>query len=147
MLVTDAARARALAASLRRVAVFGARPLTKLDRPAAYVPAFLVERGVQVIPVPDPAPEPGGYPGGEPATLASLPPGLDAIIFFKRPADLPPAAAVVAARPRIAWLQEGIRAPDWEAAVAAGGIEVVADRCSKKDRAAADAAGGGSPRL
>lgn len=79
-------------------------------------------------------------------SLAQLPRGLDAIIFFKRPADLPPPADVLAAAPRIAWLQEGIRAPEWEAQIAAGGVEVVADRCVKKDRAAADA-GGGSPRL
>ena len=79
-------------------------------------------------------------------SLDQLSRGLNAIIFFKRPADLPPPADVLAAAPRIAWLQKGIRAPEWEAQIAAGGVEVVADRCVKKDRAAADA-GGGSPRL
>lgn len=145
----DPARAIAIAASVKRVAVYGQRPATAAlaARPAAYVPAALVADGVEVIPVPSPAVEPGGYAGGgQPATLASLPPGVDALVFFKRPDDLPPPADVVAAAPRVAWLQQGIRNPAWEAAVAAGGVEVVSDRCIKLDRAAGRGRPG-SPRL
>ena len=62
------------------------------------------------------------------------------IVCFKRPSDLPPAAALVACHPGAVWLQSGIRRPDWEAEVAAAGVAVVADRCIKVDRAAAKAA-------
>jgi hypothetical protein len=145
----DAARAIAIASTVKRVAIYGARPATAAlaNRPASFVPAALAADGVTVIPIPHPAVEPGDYAGGAaPVTLAALEKGVDALVFFKRPDDLPPPEAVLAAAPRVAWLQSGIRAPAWEAAVAAGGVEVVSDRCIKVDRAAGRKAGT-SPRL
>jgi uncharacterized protein len=135
----------AIAREAKRVAVIGIRPATDTrgrdlsDRPAAFVPAALAADGVAIVPVPLPAAEADTYFGAAPVSLADLArlPPVDVAVFFRRPADLPPAAEVVAARPAVAWLQSGITRPDWEAEVAAAGITVVSDRCIKVERARA----------
>jgi predicted CoA-binding protein len=119
---------RAVLTAARRIAVLGAHP--DPARPAHYVPAYLHERGYQVLPV-NPA-----YGGrslwGEPvrATLAELDAPLDVIDVFRRPEQL---AAhlddVRAARPRLVWLQSGIRNDTFARTLEAAGIAVVQDRC------------------
>ena len=147
-------RALQIAASAKLVAVLGAR--TEKMRPAYRVTDFLYKDGVEIIPLPV-RPEEGSYPGGaQPlpgglAALASLPRRVDVLCCFRRPEDLPTAEEIIAANPKVLWLQSGIRNPELEEAVAtaasasSGGgekeerIEVVADRCMKLDRAAAKA--------
>lgn len=55
---------------------------------------------------------------------------MDIVDVFRRPQDL---AAhlddILAAKPKAVWLQSGISEPTFEAALAAAGITVVADRC------------------
>ena len=150
-------RALQIAAAARVVAVLGARTDASRTRPAFYVADFLSNDGVRVIPLPvspptGPSSEEGSFPGNAPplpgglAALASLPERVDVLCCFRRPEDLPSAEEIVAARPKVLWLQSGIRSPALEEAVAkasvAGseeGIVVVADRCMKLDRAAAKA--------
>lgn len=141
-------RALHIAASARVVAVLGAR--TDMTRPAFYVAEFLSNDGVRIIPLPI-KPESGTYPGnaqplsGGLAALATLPDRVDVLCCFRRPEDLPSADEVIAARPKVLWLQSGIRNLELEEAVASAGrleeqkIVVVADRCMKLDRAAAKA--------
>lgn len=140
--VNDAVRARQIAGAARRVAVVGIRPDSLTDRAATFVPAALAADGVAIVPVPIPPGEATSYLGAAPVSLADLArgPRVDAVVIFKRPADLPPAASIIACAPGAVWLQSGIRRPEWEAEVAAAGIPVVADRCIKVDRAAAKAA-------
>jgi predicted CoA-binding protein len=145
--VTDAAAS--IAASAKRVAVVGVRPPIDrlLTRPAAFVPAALHADGVAIVPIPTtPSLEADTYFGATPLTsladLANVPP-VDVVVFFRKAADLPPAVQVIAALTAhgtpgpVAWLQSGIRSPDWEAELIAGGVPVVADRCMKVERARA----------
>ena len=146
-------QAAGIAASATRVAVVGVRPPVDTNgrdlssRPASFVPAALHADGVAIIPLPTtPAPEAETYYGAAPlASLADLAtvPKIDVLVFFRKPADLPPAADVVAALEAnslgatplpVAWLQSGIRAPAWEAELIRAGIPVVADRCMKVER-------------
>lgn len=153
-------RALQLAASAKLVAVLGARTDANRSRPAFYVAEFLSNDGVEIIPLPV-RPEEGTFPGGAKpllgglSALSSLPKRVDVLCCFRRPEDLPSADEVIAARPRVLWLQSGIRNPALEEAVARSGggggdansgaaadndkILVVADRCMKLDRAAAKA--------
>ena len=145
--------AATIAGAAKRVAVVGVRPPTPAlaNRPAAFVPAALAADGVAIVPIPiTPALEAESYFGAVPLTLADLArvPPVDCVVFFRKPADLPPAAEVVAALTAnkgsaagaampVAWLQSGIRAPAWETDLLAGGVPVVADRCIKVERARA----------
>lgn len=136
--------------------MLGARTDASRSRPAFYVAEFLSNDGVTVIPLPvtplDGPSEEGDFPGrrkplpGGLRALASLPERVDVLCCFRRPEDLPSAEEIVAARPKVLWLQSGIRSPALEEAVANAksgeeeeGIVVVADRCMKLDRAAAKA--------
>jgi len=50
--------------------------------------------------------------------------------IFRRPSDLSQSLDdIIAAKPAAVWLQQGITDAAFEAAVAAAGIRVVADRC------------------
>jgi predicted CoA-binding protein len=119
---------RAVLAAARRIAVLGAHP--DPVRPAHYVPAYLHERGYQVLPV-NPA-YAGGSLWGEPvrATLAELDAPVDVVDVFRRPEQL---AAHLddlrAARPRLVWLQSGIRNDPVARTLEDAGIMVVQDRC------------------
>lgn len=142
------AKALQIAASAKVVAVLGARTdAAGKQRPAYYVPEYLSDDGVEIIPVPI-KPEPGSYPGGAAPVngLAELKKrrrsNVDVLCCFRRPEDLPSAEEVLAAGPpKCLWLQSGIRNPELERAVAesGAGVVVVADRCMKVDRAAARA--------
>lgn len=152
------AKALQVAAAANVVAVLGARTYLNRTRAAYYVAEFLHNDGVEILPIPA-KPEEGSYPGdarplpGGLAALASSPRRIDVLCCFRRSEDIPSAEEIVAARPRVLWLQSGIRNPQLEEAVArsaaaagAGGgggdgeeILVVADRCMKLDRAAAKA--------
>src|SRR5262245_29763893 len=120
---------RAVLASARRIAVLGAHP--DPARPAHYVPAYLHDRGYQVLPV-NPA-YAGSSLWGEPvrATLAELDAPLDVVDVFRRPELL--AAHLddlrAAPRPRLVWLQSGIRDDHFARTLEAAGIPVVQDRC------------------
>ena len=89
-LVEDEARVEAAVRSSRRVAVLGIKTEAQSSRPAFYVPAFLKQAGVEVIPVPV------YYPGvrgilGVPVyrKLADVPGPVDIVDVFRRPADIP----------------------------------------------------------
>ena len=150
MVLASPSRALQIAAAARVVAVLGARTDANRTRPAFFVAEFLSNDGVKIISLPV-RPEEGRYPGNaQPlpslAALASLPERVDVLCCFRRPEDLPSAEEIVAARPKVLWLQSGIRSPALEEAVAkatvAGSEEpivVVSDRCMKLDRAAAKA--------
>lgn len=155
MVLASPSQALQIAGAARVVAVLGARTDASRSRPAFYVAEFLSNDGVRIIPLPvapatGQASEGGNFPGGaQPvpgglAALASLPERVDVLCCFRRPEDLPSAEEIVAARPKVLWLQSGIRSPALEEAVANAksgeeGIVVVADRCMKLDRAAAKA--------
>jgi predicted CoA-binding protein len=118
----------------RTVAVLGAHEMP--SRPAYYVPQYLHEQGYRILPV---NPQMVGKTlWGEPvrATLAELGQAVDIVDVFRRPDLLPEHLGdllAMAPRPRLVWLQLGIRNDAFAKAVQEAGIDVVQDRCALAD--------------
>lgn len=133
-LTTDA-ELRDLLRSTSRVAVLGIKTEAQSDQAAFYVPSYLASAGVEVVPVPVYYPEVTTILG-RPVfrTVASAPGPFDIVDVFRRPTDLMPHLDdLIAARPRVVWLQSGIRHPAFCDALRAAGIDVVQDRCLMVD--------------
>ncbi|OGK81510.1 MAG: CoA-binding protein [Candidatus Rokubacteria bacterium GWC2_70_16] len=115
----------------RRIAVLGIKPETRRDRPAFYVPAYMAAQGYDIVPVPVYYPEATEILG-RPVfhRLADVPAPVDMVNVFRRPRDIPPHLPdILAARPRVVWLQLGITHHEAAETLARAGIQVVQDRC------------------
>jgi predicted CoA-binding protein len=129
--LTDDAKIRDLLHATKRVAVLGIKPEAKADQAAFYVPKYLADAGVDVVPVPVYFPEVKEILG-RPVfrKLAEVPGPVDIVDVFRRPSDLPAHLDdIKAKRPRAVWLQRGIRNDAVAEALAREGILVVQDRC------------------
>jgi predicted CoA-binding protein len=119
---------RSLLAAARRIAVLGAHP--DPVKAAHYVPDYLHGRGYRILPV-NP-----GHVGetlwDEPvrATVAEIAPPVDLVDVFRR-SELLDAHLddLLAARPRLVWLQSGIRNDGFARRLEGAGIAVIQDRC------------------
>ena len=118
----------------RTIAVLGAH-----DDPvkaASYVPEYLHPQGYRILPV-NPALA-GRELWGERvrARLADIAEAVDVVDVFRRPEALPghlDDLLAMSPRPRVVWLQLGIRNDAFAAALVAAGIDVVQDRCTLAD--------------
>lgn len=122
----------AIVREARRVAVIGMVDEQRSDRPAYTIPEMCRETGMEVVPV-NPRIESSqglkAYPD-----LASVPGTFDLVNVFRRSEDVPPHADEVLAlpperRPKVFWMQSGIRNDEAAAKLTAAGIQVVQDRC------------------
>lgn len=129
--IDDAAGIAALLDATRRIAVLGIKTEAQASQPAFYVPAYMVQAGFEIIPVPT------YYPAvthilGQPVfrKLVDIPGPIDLLDVFRRPQDLPAHLSdILAKRPRAVWLQQGIRDEPFARALVEAGIDVVQDRC------------------
>jgi predicted CoA-binding protein len=102
------------------------------ERPSNFVAKFLEEHGYSIIPVNPNLTEWDGkkcYPD-----LLSIPVKVDVVDIFRRPEAIPSIVdEAIAIKAKAVWMQEGI--VNEEAAVKAheAGLEVVMDRCMKKE--------------
>lgn len=131
----DEERIAELVRSARRVAVLGIKTEAQAGQPAFYVPQYLQQAGVEVIPVPVYYPEVTAILG-QPVhrRLADVPQPIDIVDVFRRSQDVPAHLDdLLAARPRAVWLQSGIRNDEVADRLAAEGILVVQDRCLMVD--------------
>jgi uncharacterized protein len=119
----------------RRVAVLGIRPDHMAHRPAHYVPAALLEMGLEVLPVPVVDRDVStilGLPVYH--SLASTPGPIDIVDVFRRAEDLPDHLEdMLAARPQAVWFQTGIVNNPVAEQLARAGIQVVQSRCLMVD--------------
>ncbi len=125
---------RAVLAGARVIAVLGAH--ADPTRPAHYVPDYMRAMGSKIIPV-NPAIA-GTTLWGEPvrASLRDVGAHVDVVDVFRRPEALPAhldEVLAMAPRPRVVWLQSGIRNDTFAAALLAAGIDVIQDRCMLAD--------------
>ena len=113
------------------IAVLGIKTAAQRDRPAFYVAEYMARAGYDIVPVPV------YYPDvteilGRPVyrTVQAVPAPVAMVNVFRRPRDIPPHVEdILAARPRVVWLQLGIRHDAAAEAWAKAGIQVVQDRC------------------
>jgi predicted CoA-binding protein len=125
----------ALLARTRRVAVLGIKTEAQASQPAFYVPGYLHDAGLDVVPVPVYYPEATSILG-RPVyrRLVDVPGEIDLVDVFRRPQDLMPHLDdILAAMPRAVWLQSGIRNDVFAQRLAEAGIDVVQDRCLMVD--------------
>lgn len=130
-LIEDSAGVRAIAKSARRVAVLGMKTEKQAGQPAFYVPKYLHDRGLEVVPVPVYYPDVTeilGLPVYR--RVRDVPGTIDLVNVFRRSEDVGAHLEdLLAARPACVWLQSGIRDDATAEALARAGIRVVQDRC------------------
>ena len=115
----------------QRIAVLGIKTEAQRDQPAFYVPEYMATVGYDIVPVPVYYPEVTEIIG-RPVyrTVASVAPPVDMVNVFRRPHHIPPHVDdILAARPRVVWLQLGIQNDQAAEAWARAGIQVVQNRC------------------
>jgi len=116
---------------LRRIAVLGIKPESRADRPAHIVPAYLHRAGYEIVPVPVYYPDVSEILGRRVhRSVAEIRGRVDVVDVFRKAEDLMPHADdLIAARPRLVWLQTGIRNDEFAGRLLAAGIDVVQDEC------------------
>lgn len=130
-IVTSADDIARIVKATRRIAVLGIKTEAQRDAAAFYVPEYMQRAGYDIVPVPV------YYPDaitilGQPVyrTVSEIPGSVDMVNVFRRPRDIPPHVPdILAAKPRVVWLQLGITHPETAETLAQTGIQVVQDRC------------------
>jgi len=129
-IITDDRRIHELLIRAKTIAVLGLSP--KPDRDSYRVAAYLKDHGYRVIPVRPAQAEILGekaYP-----SLDDLPGPVDIVDVFRSPEQiLPHAREALHLRPLAFWMQEGIANPEAAGLLTAAGIDVVMDRCIKRE--------------
>lgn len=123
---------RAILGSVKTIAVVGASP--KPARPVYIVMKYLMSKGFRIIPINL------GHAGGEIlgqtvyARLRDIPEPVDMVDIFRRAEAVPGIVDETLAlepRPRVIWMQLGIRHEQAAAKAEAAGLTVIMDRCPK----------------
>lgn len=130
-LIEDEAGIRAVVQASKRVAVLGIKTEQQEDQPAFYVPQYLAQAGVDVVPVPVYYPD-VTHILGQPVfrRLVDIPGELDLVDVFRRSQDIDPHVEdILAKKPKAVWFQSGIRNDAAAEKLARAGIKVVQDRC------------------
>ncbi|HKY92982.1 MAG TPA: CoA-binding protein [Nevskiaceae bacterium] len=146
-LLEEPASIAALLSRTLRVAVLGIKPEDHANAPAFYVPAYLVNHGFDVIPVPVYYPE-VTHILQRPVVrnLRDVPPPIDMVNVFRKAEDIPAHVDdLIACQPRAVWFQLGIRNDAAARQLAEAGIDVVQNRCIMVDHRNAVAHGIFSP--
>lgn len=115
----------------RRVAVLGIKTEAQAGQAAFYVPEYLSNAGLDVVPVPVYYPDVTEILGKKVyRSVAAIPEPVDLVNIFRRSQDVPPHVDdILAARPKAVWMQSGIRNDEAARRLAEAGIRVVQDRC------------------
>ncbi len=122
----------AILRTARTIAVVGLSPCP--ERPSHQVAAYLQAAGYRILPVrPD-----GEFILGEPVypnlAAAGAAGPLDIVNIFRRSEAVAELTGdLLALRPRLVWMQVGVRDPVTAARLEAAGIPVVMDRCLMVD--------------
>jgi uncharacterized protein len=115
---------------MKRIAVIGIKTMP-IEGPAFSIPQMLQADGFDIVPVPV------YYPDATEIldrpvhrSLETVSPPADLVLLFRRAADIPDHVPdILAARPRVVWMQQGIRNASVAEQLAKAGIDVVQDRC------------------
>jgi hypothetical protein len=116
----------------RTIAVVGMKDGSDADAPAFTIPKALKARGLRVIPVNPMIQTSLGLTAYK--DLASVPEAFDVVDIFRRSEHVAAIADEILAlpqsrRPRVVWMQTGVRNDVAAAKLAEAGIQVVQDHC------------------
>jgi predicted CoA-binding protein len=117
--------------SAHRIAVIGVKPKL-VGGPAYYVPAYLQAAGYEIIPVPVYYPDITEILGAPVhRSLSTVTPPADLVLLFRRSGDVAQHVEdILAATPRVVWMQQGIHDTAVAETLARAGIDVVQDACA-----------------
>lgn len=129
-LLTDLTAVHTALAAQQSIAVVGIKP-AETGAPAFYVPEYAQQAGFTIIPVPVYYPEMVSVLGQTAyRSLRDVPVPIDVVQLFRRPADIPPHLDdILAVKPKLVWMQLGIRHDAVAESLARAGIDVVQDLC------------------
>ena len=130
-LVTTSDGIAQLLRETKRIAVLGIKTEAQAGQPAFYVPEYLHNAGLDVVPVPVYYPDATRILG-KPVyrRVADVPGPVDMVNVFRRSEDVAPHVDdILAAKPKAVWMQSGIRNEQAAQRFAEAGIKVVQDRC------------------
>lgn len=130
-IVTENEEVLGIARAAKRVAVLGIKTERQASEPAYYVPAYLKDAGLEIVPVPVYYPDIESILG-IPAVrrVSDIAGELDIVDVFRRGEQVGEHLDdLLAKRPRCVWFQSGIKNDGVAEALAAAGIDVVQDRC------------------
>ncbi len=122
--------------SVSRIAVVGIKP-ESAGGASFYVPQIMQQAGFKIIPVPVYYPDEKEILG-EPVhrSLATIEPPADMVQLFRRSSDVPQHIdEILAAQPKVVWMQLGIKNDAAAERFAKAGITVIQDRCFKIEMA------------
>jgi predicted CoA-binding protein len=130
--IEDEAGLAAVVHAMRTLAVVGMKGEAQGDQPAFEIPRMLQARGVRVLPVNPGLESALGVPAWP--DLAAVPEPFDLVNVFRRIDAIPGLVDQILAlpagrRPKVVWLQTGIRHDAATERLLAAGIDVVQDRC------------------
>ena len=130
-ILTSDAEIAELLRSTRRIAVLGIKPESRSGQPAFYVPKYMQDAGLEIIPVPVYYPEVTEIMGEKVyRSLEDVPGEIDMVNVFRRSQDVPQHIdSILAKKPKSVWLQLGIWNDDAAEAWAKAGIKVVQNLC------------------
>lgn len=130
-ILTQATQLAAVLSSVHRIAVIGIKP-ANVGGPAFYVPEYLQRAGYDIVPVPVYYPEVSDMLGVTvQRSLQTVVPAADMVLLFRRSVDVVRHLdEILAAKPRVVWMQQGIQDADVAETLAKSGIDVVQDRCA-----------------
>jgi len=101
-------------------------------KPSCKVALYLTEHGYNIIPVNPKAPEILGktsYPN-----LTAVPEKVEIVDIFRRPADVMPAVEeAIKIGAKVVWMQEGVINEAAAERARKAGLQVVMDRCMRKE--------------
>lgn len=121
---------RSMLGQASRIAIIGAKD--KPDQPVDSVGRYLLEHGYEIFPVHPVRKSVWGLPAV--ASLAELPVPVDIVDLFRAPEFCPGHAREVMLlpwRPRLFWMQLGIRSSEVHKILAGSEIIIVEDHCIK----------------
>jgi predicted CoA-binding protein len=128
----DRARVAEILRSARRVAVVGLSP--KPERPSHGVASYLQRAGYTIIPVRPTGREILGEPVQPDLRAAASTGPIDIVDIFRRSEYVPALLDdLLTIRPRLVWMQVGVRDDGTAERLEAAGIPVVMDRCLAVD--------------
>jgi uncharacterized protein len=123
---------RSILTTVKTIAVVGVS--ANMVRPSYFVFKYLLERGYRMIPV-NPGLAGRGLLGQRVyATLLDIPEPVDMVDIFRVSENVPPIveeALRMQPRPKVIWMQLGVRNDEAARRAEAGGLKVVMNRCPK----------------
>ncbi|MDX2242099.1 MAG: CoA-binding protein [Leptolyngbyaceae cyanobacterium bins.302] len=134
-IISDLEQIRELLVNTRTIAVLGIKTEAQANQPAFYVPKYLDSVGFEIIPVPVYYPDVTHILGHRVYhKLIEIPFDVDLVNVFRRAESIPAHLEdMLEKRPKVVWMQSGIKHNAVAQALAEAGIKVVQDRCLMVD--------------